>query len=166
MKGIKYIAVFAVAFPLVLGIGCKKKEEEAVQAPPAKEMPVTVKKEEIVVKVPDAVKGKWKDITIEVTNKQTNQKSTITVPIGGEAAISDTKMKVKLEAFLPEFVMEEANITSASNEPKNPAAYIVVTEDGKEVFKGWLFSLYPTAHPFEHPDYSLTLVGYNPSIKI
>ncbi|MBM2838975.1 MAG: hypothetical protein HW415_1600 [Deltaproteobacteria bacterium] len=166
MKGIKYLIVLAVAVPLVLGIGCKKKEEAPAPLMPAVEAPITVKKEEIVIMVPDAVKGKWKDITIEVTNKQTNQKSTITVPIGGEAAISDTKMKVKLEAFLPEFMMEGVNITSASNEPKNPAAYIVVTEDGKEVFKGWLFSLYPTAHPFEHPDYSLALVGYNPSIKI
>ena len=166
MKGIKYLIVLVVAAPLVLGVGCKKKEEAPAPSMPAVSAPITVNKDEIVVMVPDAVKGKWKDITIEVTNKQTNQKSAITVPMGGEAAISDTKMKVKLEAFLPEFVMEEANITSVSNEPKNPAAYIVVTEDGKEVFKGWLFSLYPAAHPFEHPEYSLTLIGYNPSSKI
>ena len=163
MKGIKYLVVLAVAAPLVLGIGCKKKEEAPAPSMPAVEAPITVKKEEIMVMVPDAVKGKWKDITIEVTNKQTNQKSTITVPIGGEAAISDTKMKVKLEAFLPEFMMEGVNITSASNEPKNPAAYVVVTEDGKEVFKGWLFERFPAAHPFEHPVYGLTLVGYAPA---
>lgn len=163
MKGIKYLTVFAVAVPLVLGIGCKKKAEEAVQAPPAEEAPITVKKEEIVVMVPDAVKGKWKDIKIEVLNKQTNQKTTIVVPMGGEVEIAGSKMKVKAENFLPEFKMEGANVTSASNEPKNPAAQIVVTEDGKEVFKGWLFTLYPSTHPFEHPNYSLTLVGYTPA---
>ena len=126
-------------------------------------MPVTVKKEEIVVKVPDAVKGKWKDIQIEVLNKQTNQKSTITVPIGGEVDVPGSKIKVKAENFLPEFKMEGANVTSASNEPKNPAAQIIVIEDGKEIFKGWLFTLYPSTHPFEHPDYSLMLVGYTPA---
>jgi len=161
MKGIKYLVVFAVAAPLALGIGCKKKEEEAAPAAPQAEAPINVKKEEIRVIVPDMVKGKWKDIKVEVLNKQTNQKSTVTVPMGGEAAIAGTKMKVKLEAFLPEFRMEGVNITSASNDPKNPAAQIVVTEDGKEIFKGWLFTLYPSTHPFEHPNYSLTLIGYD-----
>ncbi|MDO8445638.1 MAG: DUF2155 domain-containing protein [Deltaproteobacteria bacterium] len=162
MKSIKYLTVLAVAVPLVLGIGCKKKEE-AVQAPPAEEAPITVKKEEIVVMVPDAVKGKWKNIKIEVLNKQTNQKSTIVVPMGSEVAVPGSKMKVKAENFLPEFKMEGSNVTSASNDPKNPAAQIVVTEDGKEVFSGWLFTLYPSTHPFEHPNYSLTLVGYTPA---
>lgn len=163
MKGIKYLTVFAVAAPLALGIGCKKKEEPAVQAPPAEEAPITVKKEDIKVMVPDAVKGKWKDIKIEVLDKQSNQKSTLTVPVGGEVAIPGSNLKIKAENFLPAFVMEGANITSASNDPKNPAAQIVVLENGKEIHKGWLFTLYPTTHPFEHPKYSLTLVGYTPA---
>ena len=161
MKGIKYLMVFAVAVPLAIGIGCKKKEEAA--APPAEEAPITVKKEDIKVMVPDAVKGKWKDIKVEVMDKEKNQKSTITVAIGGEVAIPGSKMKIKAESFLPEFRMEGAAITSASNEPKNPAAQIRVTEEGKEIFTGWLFTLYPATHPFEHPKYSLTLVGYTPT---
>ena len=35
-------------------------------------------------------------------------------------------------------------MTSVSNETKNPAAQIVISKDGKEFFKGWLFSLYPS----------------------
>ena len=163
MKCIKYLMVVAVAAPLALGIGCKKKEEPAVEAPPAAEAPITVKKEDIQVMVPDALKGKWKDVKIEVLDKETNKKSTITIPIGGEAAIEGSKLKVKVEIFLPAFVMEGANITSGSNDPKNPAAQIVITEDGKEIHKGWLFTLYPTTHPFEHPKFSLTLVGYTPA---
>ena len=163
MRGIKLLMVFAVAVPLAIGVGCKKKEAEVSEAPPAQEAPIMVKKEEIVVMVPEGVKGKWKDIKVEAMNKQTNQKSTITVPMGGEVDIPGSKIKVKAENFLPEFKMEGASITSASNDPKNPAAQIVVTEDGKEVFKGWLFTLYPSTHPFEHPNYSLTLVGYDPA---
>ena len=32
-----------------------------------------------------------------------------------------------------------------------------------EIFKGWLFSLYPTTHAMEHPRYSFTLVGFVPA---
>lgn len=168
MKGIKYLVVLAVAAPFVLGIGCKKKEEAPAPSMPAASMPaaeapITVNKGEMQVIVPDMVKGKWKDVKIEVTNKQSSQKSTITVPMGGEAAVTGTKMTVKLMAFLPEFKMEGLNITSASNDPKNPAAQVVVTEDGKEVWSGWLYALHPEVHPFEHPNYSLILVAYDPA---
>lgn len=121
-----------------------------------------VKKEDIKVEVPDFVKGKWKDVKIEVLDKHTKQKSTITIPINSEAAIIGSKLMVKAESFLPEFRMEGAVITSASNEPKNPAVEIIVTEKGKEIFRGWIFSLYPDTAKFEHPGFALKLVGYAP----
>ncbi|MBI5745427.1 MAG: DUF2155 domain-containing protein [Nitrospirae bacterium] len=177
MKDLKYFAFFLVAAFLVLGIGCKKKEETA--PPPSAEKPsgavqegrpshvteealVTTKEEKTVVMIPDMVKEGWQDIKIEVLNKQTSQKETVTVPIGGEADIPGSRLKIRAAYFLPEFTMEGRNITSASNEPKNPAAYIMVVEDGKEIFKGWLFAQFPSAHQFEHPNYSLALSEYTP----
>ncbi len=163
MKSFKYLVVLAVAAPLALGVGCKKKEEAKVAPPaPAAEQPISIKKEDIKVIIPDGLKGKWKDVKVEVLDKQANKKTVVTIPVGGEAGIPGSNMKIKAEAFLPAFVMEGTNITSASNDPKNPAAQIVVTEEGKEIHKGWLFTLYPTTHPFEHPKYSLTLVGFDP----
>lgn len=175
MRGIMYLTVFLVAMLLVSGVSCKRKEKAAL--PPSAEKPsgeaqegrpshvteealVTSKGEETVVTVPDMVKEGWQDIKIEVLNKQTNQKNTVTVPIGGEVNIPDSKLRIKAEYFLPEFTMEGRNITSASNEPKNPAVYIMVVEDGEEIFKGWLFAQFPSAHQFEHPNYSLALSEY------
>ncbi|MBI3755044.1 MAG: DUF2155 domain-containing protein [Deltaproteobacteria bacterium] len=165
----KYLTIFAIAISLAIGSGCKKKNEETAPAPAAtkKEPPRVVEqtsatdnKEENVA-VPDSVKGKWKDVKIEVLNKQTNQKNVLVIPIGGEASIHGSTLKIKVENFLPEFSMDGTNITSASNDPKNPAVQIVVKEDGKEIFRGWLFALYSSTK-FEHPSYSLTLVGYTP----
>jgi hypothetical protein len=59
--------------------------------------------------------------------------------------------------------MQGTTLTSQSNEPKNPAAQIRVSEGGKEIFKGWLFALYPTTHAFQHPRYGFTLKGYVPA---
>lgn len=173
MRGIKYLVIVATAASLVAGTGCKNKEEGAApsaqtgQAVAKKELshvveqtPITGNKEETIA-VPDSVKGKWKDVKIEVLNKQTNKKTTLVIPIGGEASIPDSALKIKAENFLPDFSMSGENITSASNEPKNPAAQIVVMDDGKEIFRGWLFALYSSAQ-FEHPNHSLTLVGYTP----
>jgi len=62
---------------------------------------------------------------------------------------------------LPAFKMDGGQITSTSaDQTTNPAAKIIVTENGQEVFKGWLFELYPTVHPFNHPKYTLSLAGY------
>lgn len=115
----------------------------------------------IVVTVPDNVKAKWKNIKIDVSNKMDRRTETITVPIGGHSAIAGTGLTISVRDFLPDFSMEGTNITSASNEPKNPAAYITVTEDGKEVYGGWIFALYPDLQRFEHPKISLKLSGYN-----
>lgn len=166
----KYPIIFAIAISLTIGTGCKKKNEETAlpasaatkkeQPRVVEQTPATDNKEENVA-VPDSVKGKWKDVQIEVLNKQTNQKNAVVIPIGGETSIPDSTLKIRVENFLPEFSIDGTNITSVSNDPKNPAVQIVVKEDGKDIFRGWLFALYSSTQ-FEHPGYSLTLVGYTP----
>jgi len=34
-----------------------------------------------------------------------------------------------------------------------------VTDGGKEVWKGWLYSMHPGVHPFQHEKIGLTLIG-------
>lgn len=123
-------------------------------------MPVAAKPAEVVT-VPDSVKGAWKSVSITVLSKQDNKTEIITVPIGSQSDIAGTKLKISVRYFLPEFAMDGLNITSASNKPNNPAAYITVTEDGKEIYGGWIFALYPNLRRFEHPAIGLTLSGYN-----
>jgi len=153
--------VMLVLMALLLVTGCKKKEEpksvEAVSPPPH-----GAKKESVIVE-PASVKGKWKAVKIAVTDKSTNKEAVYTVAIGTQFSIPDTDLAVNVESFLPHFTMSGAVMTSQSNEPKNPAARVRVYEGGKEIFKGWLFSLYPTTHAIQHPRFGFTLVGFIPA---
>ncbi len=149
-----------VFLAIALVSGCHKKEEgkSAASTPAAQ----GVKKESSIVE-PDSVKGKWKAVKIALLDKTTNKTTVYTVAIGADFAIPNTNLAVKVDSFLPHFTMNGTIMTSQSNEPKNPAARVRIYEGGKEIFKGWLFSLYPTTHAMEHPRYSFTLVGFVPA---
>lgn len=142
--------------------GCKKKQPEQMMAPQqqASQMGVPQKIETVLI-VPDEVKKKWKAIKLNLTDKATNKSTLVTAEIGKETPLPGTNLKVFVEAFLPAFKMDGGQITSTSaDQTTNPAAKVIITEDGQEIFKGWLFELYPTVHPFNHPKYTLSLAGY------
>ncbi len=140
--------------------GCSKQEEKKAGQPQATS-DHAAKKESVVV-VPNSVKGKWKAVKIAVSEKENNKETVYTVVIGSGFTIPNTNLAVKVDNFLPHFMMEGTTLTSQSNEPKNPAAQIRILEGGNEIFKGWLFSLFPTTHAFQHPKYGFTLVDFIP----
>jgi hypothetical protein len=155
-KFTKLLVLFVLASTAMAG--CTKQEEKKAPTPQTQ----GAKKETIVV-VPDSVKGKWKAVRIAVNDKIAKKESVHTINIGSELAIPGSDLVIKVENFLPQFVMEGTTLTSQSNEPKNPAAQIRINQGGKEIFKGWLFSLYPTTHALQHPQYSFTLVDFIPA---
>jgi hypothetical protein len=135
--------------------GCNEKDNKGPavsEAQPAKMASVVV--------VPDSVKGKWKAVKIAVADKNAKQQRAYTIAIGSEFKLPDSGLTLKVENFLPHFVMEGTTLTSQSNELKNPAVQLSIREGGREIFKGWLFTLYPTTHAFRHPQYGFTLVDY------
>ncbi|GFO54061.1 lipoprotein [Geomonas sp. Red276] len=138
--------------------GCNEKESK----PPQVSHPQPVKTASVVV-VPDSVKGKWKAVKIQVADKFAKRQHVYTLPIGSEFKLPGSDLTLLVANFLPHFVMEGTTLTSQSNEPKNPAAQLVIKENGKEIFRGWLFSLYPTTHAFQHPQYGFTLVDFIPA---
>jgi hypothetical protein len=144
---------------VALGVaaGCNEKK-----AKPAPAHPKAAKSPSVVV-VPDSVKGKWKAVKIQVVDKNAKTQHVYTIPIGSEIELPGSNLSLKVENFLPHFTMEGTTLTSQSNEPRNPAAQLVVKENGKEIYKGWLFTLYPTTHAFQHPQYGFTLVDYIPA---
>ena len=182
----KFLAIsMGVLLTFSLGIGgCKKKEQQPVpQAPqmtPGGQMPpgamppgampprgqmppgqggpgMNVPKGELSIAVPDSVKGKWSAVKLLVEDKATKKKQEFTVNLNSELKIPNSNLKIAVGDFLPEFRMDAQTITSASNEPKNPAVRVKVFEGDKVIFKGWLYSKFPTIHPFEHPKYGLAL---------
>jgi hypothetical protein len=183
--------VLVVLSCLVLAVSfyaCKKKEEKPVpqapfqQAPlgpmqPSPQMPVQSSPQMPIqpapqmkgvmgktkVVVPDNVKGKWSAVTIVVIDKITGNSKDYTVNLNSDFKIPNSDLKVHVGDFLPDFKMEGTTLTSASNEPNNPAVGIKVFEKGKQIFPalgkqwGWLFSKMPTVHPLRHPKYNIVL---------
>jgi hypothetical protein len=112
------------------------------------------------VRVPDSVKGKWQAVKLKVEAKSGGGISpqTFIVKVGGDLAIPGSTLKLRVENFLPALQVKDSEITSASNEPSNPAALVTIWDSGKETFHGWLFAKFPEMQPFEHQAYRITLV--------
>jgi len=155
------------AFPLLMALllavaGCGKQEEKPtteVAAPVAQ----PVRKSEARVVVPDEVKGKWAAVKIGVLDKDAGKEQIYTIDIDSEFVLPEIGLTLKVLNFLPAFIMDGTSMTSISNETRNPAVQIIINEGTREVFKGWLFSLYPGTHAFQHPRYSFTLVDFVPA---
>jgi len=115
------------------------------------------------VQVPDSVKGKWSSAKIVVEDKVSKTKQEYTVKLNSEFNIPNSDLKIRVGEFLPDFKMEGLNLTSGSNEPRNPALGIRVFEKDKQIFPapgrqwGWLFAKVPSIHPFEHSKYGIIL---------
>jgi len=138
-----------MATTLLLG-GCSEREE----APAVKDKIA----ERLVI--PEAVQGQWKAVRISVVDKSNGRTDVYTVDLGTEFKIANSEVRLRADNFLPAFVIENKTITSDSNEPRNPAVQIVVTENGKEIYKGWLFKRFPGTHAMQHPRFSFTLVDF------
>ncbi len=169
----KVLAVIIIAVVLCSFIACKKKESSTPQTPinkgPIMDSPLSFPKRgegqkiEFNVVVPTEVQDKWSGVKLLVEDKETQTTNEFTVNIGDALTIPDSKISILVKHFLPDFKMNGPVITSASNTPNNPSVGIIISEDGKQIFPetgkfGWLYSKFPTVHPFQHERYGLTLV--------
>ncbi|MBI3355143.1 MAG: DUF2155 domain-containing protein [Nitrospirae bacterium] len=112
---------------------------------------------EAVVSVPDFVKGKWRGVVLTIEDKKNNKKKDYEVKLNSEFTIPDSNIVIKTGEFFPSFTMDDKAYTSRSNNPENPGINLTVMENGKEIFKGWVFSKFPTMHPFMHNRFGITL---------
>ena len=113
------------------------------------------------INVPDDVKVSWESVVIQIKDKTNDSSVDQTIPLHSDYQIPDSNLTIKVGDFLPQFTMGLESITSLSNEAKNPALKITVTNNGQEVFNGWLFERFPDMHPFEDDRFEIALVGYN-----
>ena len=153
---LRIVILSFVATLLLFPVGCSKEEAEKK---PVADADVLLSR----IVVPDDVAGQWKAVRITVLNKENNQEDTYTVDIGYEFKVADSNVKLKVNSFLPAFVMKGKDMTSNSNRLDNPAALISLSEDGEQIFNGWLFSRFPGTHAFQHPRFSFTLVDFIPA---
>ncbi|HSH68978.1 MAG TPA: hypothetical protein VK997_03600 [Deferrisomatales bacterium] len=157
--------------------GCAKQEEPAAPAPaaapaggepqmPASHPPLDGQAGQMAtppagprqVQVPAEVLSGWKSVVLGVTNRNTETSQDVTIDIGKSATVEG--LEIAVANFVPHFSMGGGSITSASNDTVNPAVQLTVKEGGAEVFSGWLFSLYPEAHPFQHETVGIVLKDF------
>jgi len=123
--------------------------------------PMTMGQTKIVV--PDSIKGKWSAVKLVVQDKVTKESKEYTVNLNSALKIPNSNLKIHVGEFFPDFKMSGINLTSASNEPKNPAVAVRILEGEKQIFPaqgkkwGWLFSKMPSVHPLNHPKYVIIL---------
>lgn len=171
---LKTISVVCVLIVSLTMVSCKKKEEQPIPTAPAHTqqiipaVPMGIPtmpsgnphgdmkpKTEKKIIVPDSVKNKWSKVKIAFEDKKAKKVNEHIIGIGADFAVPNTKFKIVVGEFLPDFRMDGSVITSASAELNNPAVRVEVFEDGKSIFKGWLYSKFPDVHPFEHEQYGI-----------
>lgn len=133
--------------------------QSAPQAP--MQRPMTMGETKVIV--PDSVKGKWSAVKLVVEDKVKKESKEYTINLNSDFKVPDSNLKIHVGDFLPDFKMSGLTLTSASNEPKNPAVALRVFEGNNQIFPvegkkwGWLFSKMPSVHPLNHPKYSIIL---------
>lgn len=164
------LVMLIAALSLLFSVSACKKKEKPVSQPPVPMPPVSKSpseapaqgiakpRGEVLVVVPDSVKGKWESVRIEILDKSSNKKEEATIKLNSEYGVPGSGLKIKVGEFLPDFRMDGLTITSASGEPKNPAVHITVFDGDNQIFKGWLYSKFPNIHPFQHEKYGLLLI--------
>jgi hypothetical protein len=163
----KKILAVTLGFALAVSVGAcgKKEEQQPIPRVPITETPVGMPmasphgpRVEKTVVVPDDVKASWSKVKLAFEDRTTKKSAEYIVKIGSEFNIPNTNLKVAVGEFLPDFKMDGATITSASNNPNSPAVRIEVFDAGQSIFRGWLFMKFPDVHPFAHDRYGLKLI--------
>lgn len=106
----------------------------------------------------------WKAVRLITKNKKDPgaKGKEFEVEIAGEAVpIPNSTLKIRAEEFFPDFFMDGQNkAASKSASLNNPAVRISVEENGKIIYKGWLFANYPDVHEFPNENISVHLKDY------
>lgn len=110
------------------------------------------------IQLDPAVKAAWKAVRLEVIEQKSGAKEVVEASIGSPQTLGSSGLSVTVDTFVPDFVMGADGIGTRSPQPNNPAAHVVILEDGKTVFDGWLFAKMRDIHPFVHDAYKVFLV--------
>ena len=157
MQKLQFVVALILSATLM---GCQQKEQEPPLKIDAGGSHMT--KKDAAVVVPDSVKKRWRAVKIAVIDKAKIKETVYSIPIGSSVSIPESSMSIEVESFLPAFILEGSVITTTSNELKNPAAKVKITEKGNIIFKGWLFARFPT-NTSMHPNFGFTLVDAVPA---
>ena len=157
MKKLLVMAVAAVLILSAASCGKKNADDEAFQkakdfeisnvsapkyiAPEPIPLPVDQK-----VEVPKEVKAKYRTVTMLVGDRKTKEVRKFKVKIGETVAVPGTDYTIKVDSYLPHWVLRGKTVTSLDDGPKDPAVRAVIYEKGKTepAFDGYIFEKHGT----------------------
>ena len=71
----------------------------------------------------------------------------LTLAPGAPAPLDEQGAAVALADFLPDYVLQGNQITSQSDDPRNPAIHLQVTRAGSQVTNAWVLAKSPELNP-------------------
>ncbi|MBI5562723.1 MAG: hypothetical protein HY894_07745 [Deltaproteobacteria bacterium] len=111
------------------------------------------------VRLSKEVAAKWNEVKLDIVDAAGKTKDTLTLKVGSTTPLKRPGFKLRVEAFVPDYVIVENHIESRSNEPKNPAVLVELTEGGKSVARGWVFKALPDFNSYTDSRFQVSLVG-------
>ncbi len=110
-----------------------------------------------------SVRSRWTGMKIGVIDLTQRQEATYLVSTGRDFTLPDGGLTFRILALVPDFTLDNGVITSRSDSPRNPAAQVLISENGRQLYRWWLFARFPDNQPFEHPRYAIRLLELVPS---
>jgi hypothetical protein len=102
----------------------------------------------------------WKSVTLALAGDGATE---FEVEVGDSAPLADARgASVEVLSFVPAFKSNDGVVTSASNEPTNPAVLIRITDSGGAQKEGWIFQKYPQFNTYRHDTLDVRLLGATP----
>ncbi len=98
-------------------------------------------------------------LLIQAGVKSTGFNGILTAPKGSEyVVIPGSPYRIRIDRFIQDFDLDEQGQPySRSENLVNPAIFVVLVKDGKEVAGGWIFLREPTRNTFRYEDVALGL---------
>jgi hypothetical protein len=109
------------------------------------------------VELSETLRSRWSAVQLTIGDKRNDTSEEFTVDLRGELAIPDSGLRIRVMEFLPDLKIEGNKFISSSSDLLNPAVHVMIYENEKEIFDGWLFQLFPSVHPFEHDRFTVVL---------
>ena len=107
--------------------------------------------------IPAEVKAKWKSTELAVSGPGISAR-TVKLAVGGELKL-ESGLLLRVLAYVPAFQSDTGTVTSASNNPDNPAVLLQLVDRQQILGEGWVFQKLPDFNTFTIDRLKVQLVG-------
>jgi hypothetical protein len=108
--------------------------------------------------IPADVKAKWKSVELSLSGMNIPAHK-VRVAIGGQTSIDQSGLLVRVVAYVPAFQSGDGVVTSASNNPDNPAVLVQLVDKAKVLSEGWVFQKYTDFNTYQSEKLHLQLLS-------